>query len=119
MTSATWNGGGQLTGYDSPAADMTAAAYDGNGPARLRHHTGGTSQDYVWNAADKLLMDGANAYIYAAGTTPAEQVSLSTGTVTYLVTDALGSVRGTVSSTGALTGTTSYDAWGNPRPPAA
>jgi RHS repeat-associated protein len=43
------------------------------------------------------------------------QVSLSTGTVTYLVADSLGSVRGTVSGTGALTGTTSYDAWGNPQ----
>jgi RHS repeat-associated protein len=112
VTSATWNGGGQLTGYDSPAADMTAAAYNGDG-LRTSDTTGGTSQDFAWNG-DKLLMDGASAYIYAAGTTPAEQVSLSTGTVTYLVSDALGSVRGTVSSTGALTGTTSYDAWGNP-----
>jgi RHS repeat-associated protein len=112
VTSATWNGAGQLTGYDSPAADMTAAAYNGDG-LRASDTTGGTSQDFAWNG-DKLLMDGASAYIYAAGTTPAEQVSLSTGTVTYLVSDALGSVRGTVSSTGALTGTTSYDAWGNP-----
>jgi RHS repeat-associated protein len=34
--------------------------------------------------------------------------------ITYLVTDALGSVRGTVSSSGSLTATTTYDAWGNP-----
>jgi RHS repeat-associated protein len=39
---------------------------------------------------------------------------LSTGAITYLVTDALGSVRGTVNSGGALTAATSYDAWGNP-----
>src|SRR6201999_2758194 len=38
-----------------------------------------------------------------------------TGAVTYLVTDSLGSVRGTVSASGALTGTTSYDAWGTPQ----
>ena len=50
----------------------------------------------------------------ATGTAPAEQVNLSTGTVTYLVGDLLGSVRGTVSSSGTLTATTSYDAWGNP-----
>jgi RHS repeat-associated protein len=33
--------------------------------------------------------------------------------MTYLVSDSLGSVRGTVNSSGTLTGTTSYDAWGN------
>jgi RHS repeat-associated protein len=44
---------------------------------------------------------------------PAEQVNLATGSVTYLVTDSLGSVRGVVSSTGTLTVTMSYDAWGN------
>jgi RHS repeat-associated protein len=61
-------------------------------------------------------MDSASAYIYEgpAGITPAEQVNLATGAVTYLVTDSLGSVRGAVSSSGALTATTSYDAWGNP-----
>lgn len=39
---------------------------------------------------------------------------MSTGTITYLISDELGSVRGAVSSTGALTTTTAYDAWGNP-----
>jgi RHS repeat-associated protein len=34
--------------------------------------------------------------------------------VQYLVADALGSVRGIVSSSGSLTASTSYDAWGNP-----
>jgi RHS repeat-associated protein len=56
-----------------------------------------------------------NAYIYAGGSTPAEQVSLTSGTVSYLNTDALGSVRGVISSSGSLTATTSYDAWGNPQ----
>ena len=36
------------------------------------------------------------------------------GTITYLRSDALGSVRGIVSSSGSLTASTSYDAWGNP-----
>jgi RHS repeat-associated protein len=79
-------------------------------------HAGGfliTLQGYVWND-NTLLMDGENAYIYAAGDVPAEQVSLANGTVTYLVSDALESVRGTVNSSGTLTGSTSYDAWGNP-----
>jgi hypothetical protein len=33
----------------------------------------------------------------------------------HLVSDALGSVRGVVNSTGALAASTSYDAWGNPQ----
>lgn len=95
---------------------MTAATYDGGG---LRSSTtvGGTTSGYVWNtltAVPEIIMDGANAYIYASGTAPAEQVSLSAGTINYLIADSLGSVRGTVSSSGALTGSATYDAWGNP-----
>ena len=114
ITSATWNGAGQLTSYNSPAADMTAATYDGNG-LRASMTTASGTQDFTWDAAGDLLMDSANAYIYAGGTAPAEQVSLATGTTTYLNTDSLGSVRGIISSVGALTASSSYDAWGNPQ----
>jgi RHS repeat-associated protein len=58
-------------------------------------------------------MDGSNAYVYAGGGAPIEQVELSSGTVHYLVDDALGSVRGVVDSSGAVVATASYDAWGN------
>jgi RHS repeat-associated protein len=121
VASATWNGATELTGYSDAAANMTAATYDGAG---LRASTtvtpaGGSAatQDFVWDTqADvpEVLMDSGNAYIYTRSGTPAEQVSLATGTVRYLVTDALGSVRGVVNGSGSLTGTTSYDAWGNP-----
>jgi RHS repeat-associated protein len=59
-------------------------------------------------------MDSTSAYIDGPGSTPIEQVDLSTGTIKYLVSDALGSARGVVSSTGSLTASTNYDAWGNP-----
>jgi RHS repeat-associated protein len=62
-------------------------------------------------------MDSGSAYIYAGAGTPAEQVSLSAGTVTYLLADQLGSVRVAISPAGAVTGTASYDAWGNPTAP--
>jgi len=120
-SSATWNGATELASYDNSAADMTTATYDGNG---LRASTtttpaGGSAitQGYVWStvaSVPQLLMDGTSAYIYGTGQAPTEQVNLSTGTITYLVTDVLGSVRGTVTSVGTLTGATSYDAWGNP-----
>ena len=120
--SATWNGAGRLTAYTNPAATMTSATYDGTGlrTATITTPSGqpATSAQYVWNATaavPELLMDSTGAYIYGTGVAPIEQVDLATGTATYLVTDALGSVRGTVSPAGALTGTTGYDAWGNPQ----
>lgn len=120
-SAATWNGAGQLAVYDNTAADMTAATYDGRGlrAATTITPSGGSAvtQGYVWNAlpqTPQLLMDGVNAYVYTTGTAPAEQVSLATGAITYLVADRLGSIRGTVSPTGALTANTAYDAWGNP-----
>jgi RHS repeat-associated protein len=114
ITSAAWNGAGQLTSYDSPTADMTAATYDGNG-LRASMTTASGTQDFTWDAAGVLLMDSANAYIYTTASAPAEQVSLTTGTITYLNADSLGSVRGVVNASGALAATTSYDAWGNPQ----
>jgi len=130
LASATWNGAEEPTSYSDGAASMTAASYDGNG-LRASATTGGTTQGYTWDTqtgnaqaanpgappqggVPQLLMDSGNAYIYTSGTAPAEQVNLSTGAITYLVTDTLGSVRGTVNSSGTLTGTASYDAWGNP-----
>ncbi len=120
-SSAAWNGAQQLTSYSNSAADMTAATYNGDGlrSSSVITPSGASaiSQEYVWNVAPsvpQLMMDGTNAYIYAGGGSPAEQVNLSTGTATYLVADELGSIRGTVSAAGALTGTATYDAWGNP-----
>jgi len=124
MASAGWNGAGQLTSYADGAANMSAAAYDGNGLRATDTATpaGGaqSTQNFVWgtlSSAPVPLMDSVNAYIYGPARTPGEQVNLSTGNVTYLVADRLGSVRGTVSSSGALTASTSYDAWGNPTAP--
>ena len=101
---------------------MTAATYDGNGlrASATTTPSGGssTTQNFVWDTVAptaRLLMDSGNAYIYGLSATPAEQVKLSTGAITYLVPDTLGSVRGIVSSAGTLTASASYDAWGNPQ----
>jgi RHS repeat-associated protein len=103
---------------------MTTTAYDGDGLRQSSASTpaGGSSapQNYVWNtqgSRPQVIMDGTNAHIYAGGQAPAEQVNLTTGASTYLVADSLGSIRGAVSSSGSLTCTTSYDAWGNPETP--
>jgi RHS repeat-associated protein len=114
--SGTWNGAKEVTAYDDSSAQMAGATYDGDGLRASASFTpangSAVTESYVWGG-DRLLMDSANAYIYGNGSAPAEQVNLTTGTIDYLVSDSLGSVRGTVNSSGALTGTTSYDAWGN------
>jgi RHS repeat-associated protein len=119
--SSTWNGVDELTSYTDSAAGMSGDSYDANGLRASDTVTpvGGpaTQEQFIWDtSSDKLLMDSANAYIYGTSTAPQEQVNLATGSVTYLVTDALGSVRGAVNSSGSLIATTSYDAWGNPQP---
>jgi YD repeat-containing protein len=117
VAAGTWNGALQLTGYSDSAANMTTAVYDGNGLRASVTTTpaGGSasSQAFSWNTVTpnpQLLIDSSNSYIYAVGGTPAEQVNLSTGAVSYLVADMLGSVRGVVRSAGSLAATTSYDA---------
>ena len=117
VESATWNGAGELTAYSDGSGDMTSAAYDGDGLRASSSTNSGGTQEYTWNSVapvPELLTDSTNAYIYTGATAPAEQVNLTNGNVTYLITDSLGSVRGTVGPGGNLTGTSNYDAWGNP-----
>jgi RHS repeat-associated protein len=120
--SAAYNGAEELSSYSNGVANMSAATYDGNGLRTSSTTTpaGGsaTTQTYLWDTSSstpQLVMDARNAYIYGSGTAPIEQVNLNDGTITYLVADRLGSVRGTVTASGTLTNTTSYDAWGNPQ----
>ncbi len=102
--------------------ESSAYTYDGDGlrqTATTTPNSGtATTQNFTWNptgSLPQLLMDSTNAYIYGPGNnTPTEQVNLATGTITYLISDLLGSVRGTVDSSGTLNATATYDAWGNP-----
>jgi YD repeat-containing protein len=114
--SASYNGAEELTAYSDPSANMTSATYDGNG-LRSTDTVGSSTEGFVWDergSVPELLMDGTNAYLYAGGTAPSEQVNLSSGAVSYLVADALGPVRAVLSSTGALSASTAYDV-GQPR----
>jgi RHS repeat-associated protein len=119
---ATYSGAQELLSYSDNAANMTAATYDGTGVRQTATttpaHGSSTTEHFTWDpsgALARLLMDSNSAYIYGPGDRPFEQVNLATGSVQYLVGDRLGSVRGIVDSTGAMTATASYDAWGNPQ----
>ncbi|MGC2169273.1 MAG: DUF6531 domain-containing protein [Acidimicrobiales bacterium] len=119
--SATYNGVGELTSYDNASADLSSATYNALGLRTSETSTpsGGSAstQNFVWDtdtSVPVLLEDSTYAYIYGPSGTPFEQVKMSSGTVKYLVSDALGSVRGVVSSTGSLSSSTSYTARGAP-----
>ena len=119
--SATYNGAAELTSYSNAADNTSSATYDGDGmrTAATTTPSGGSAStaNFVWDkatAVPRVLMDSTNAYLYGPSGTPIEQVNLSSGSITYLSSDAIGSVRGVVSLSGSLTASTSYDAYGNP-----
>jgi RHS repeat-associated protein len=122
IATAVYDGAQRLTSYSNNAADMSSATYDGNGlrQSETSAAAGGSpvSAEFTWNptaSTPQLLMDSDKAYIYAAGIAPVGQVDLSSGTISYLVRDLLGSARGIVDgSSGNLIASTAYDAWGNP-----
>jgi RHS repeat-associated protein len=61
---------------------------------------------------DSRIVSSASFYVYGPGGLPVEQIT-STGTVTYLHRDQQGSTRLLTSSTGIVTGSTTFDAYGN------
>ena len=82
MTAATI--GGTTTQY----------TYDGD-DVRVRKQTGATTTTYLWDRESGLPLlvdDGTNGYVHAGGVQ--EQLMAAGGTPTYLLADALGSVRG-------------------------
>ncbi len=120
-TSATWNGANELTSYTSPTTSMTSATYNGEGLRTLASFSsassGTTTEHYIYNQSTslpELLTDSTNAYIYNSSIAPFEQVNLTTGVTTYLITDATGSARAVMSEEGKIEATTNYDAYGNP-----
>ena len=72
----------------------------------------GTTSTNLWDGSSglaQLVDDGSTGYVRANG---AQEAIDGRNTTSYPLTDALGSVRGVTDSSGTLTGTTSYDAFG-------
>jgi RHS repeat-associated protein len=121
-------GGATTYGYDQ-AGNMISAerpekesipkiadsyAYNGEG-LRASQTISGTTTYMAWDLAEGLpllLSDGTNSYIYGPEGLPIEQIS-SGGTVTYLHHDQQGSTRLLTGSAGTLTGSTTFDSYGN------
>jgi RHS repeat-associated protein len=110
---------GNLTSVERPKEGSTpeikdSYAYNGEG-LRASQTISGTTTYMTWDQAEELpllLSDSTDSYIYGPGGLPVEQIS-SGGTITYLHHDQQGSTRLLTGSTGTVTGSTTFDAYGN------
>jgi YD repeat-containing protein len=107
--SFTWDWRNRLTGA-AVGGTTIGYAYDGD-DVRVRKTIGQTTATYLWDRASGLPLlvdDGANGYLHAEG----PLASVAGSTPTQLLTDALGSVRGTADASGMLAGSADYEAFG-------
>lgn len=98
---------------ESPAIEESYA-YDGTG-LRASQTASGTTDHLTWDQSGGLpflLDDGQASYIYGPGDLPIEQISGEEPT--YYHHDQLGSTRTLTDSSGEVTGTFSYGAYGEP-----
>jgi RHS repeat-associated protein len=106
-----------LIGYYVPEITSYTNTYVYNADGlRTSKTTNSVTSYYIWDnsqAAD-LLADGTYDYIYGPASQAVEEINTSTGTVTTLHHDQLGSVRVLANSSGSVIGSASYDAFGKP-----
>jgi RHS repeat-associated protein len=111
-TTLAYNQTDQLTSYGTAATYL----YSGDHLEAATTTTAGTSQ-LTWNTNNNLpllLSDSTNDFIYGPGTSPVEQVSLSTSTPTYLMYTPSDSSWLSTNNAGDETGYWVYDAYGTP-----
>lgn len=118
-TSSTSGGVTSTFGYDESnslisAPNAVTYTYDGDGLRQTRTTSTSTTH-FTWDhsaSVPHLLSDDANYYVYGPNGRPLEQISIATAAVSWLHTDQLGSVRLLTDSTGAVTGTKTFDPYG-------
>ena len=119
VTTYGYDQAGNLTSVERPKEGEVSEikdtyAYNSEG-LRDSQTISGTTTHFAWDMTEGLpliLSDETNSYIYGPGGIPVEQVS-SGGMVTYLHHDQQGSTRLLTGSTGTVTGSTTFDAYGN------
>jgi RHS repeat-associated protein len=107
-TTLGYNQADELTSYGTTTTD----AYNGDG-LLMSKTVSGITTDFAWNTTAStplLIAAGTTYYLYGPGGRPIEQL---TGTTpSYLLADQSGGTRLITSSTGAVTGTYTYSAYG-------
>ncbi len=117
-TQYTYDATDTLSGATAPNGDTVAYTTDADGLRQTRTATpttgGPNATGWVWDTTGdipQLLDDGGHRYLYGPDLTPYAQIDPA-GTVQYLHTDTLGSVRAITDTTGALAATTTYGPYG-------
>ncbi len=113
-TTYAYDQAGNLIQAKGPTFNVNYA-YNGDG-LRTSQTKGKTTSYTTWDTHAGLplvLSDEKNNYIYGPEDLPIEQIQASKGTILYLHHDQQGSTRVITSSTGAVEGTSTYDAYGN------
>jgi RHS repeat-associated protein len=100
----------------TPNATYTSTyVYNGDGLRVADTPAGGSLQQFTWDTTSSLpriIRDGTNEYLYGPDSvTPIEQINMSTGSVSYLVSDNQG-VRMGFASNGTSLGEESYNSYG-------
>lgn len=107
----SYNQAGELTSATTPAGSGTYT-YDGTG-LRVSKNVAGTTTPFTWgnlNGQNLVLHDGTTDYIYGPGGLPVEFVWPTL--VRYYVHDQLGSTVAYTNDTGAVSGTVTYNTYG-------
>jgi RHS repeat-associated protein len=110
-----WTEANQMKSVTPSVGNATSYIYDGNSLLQSET-TASTTTDFTWNVQPSvplMLSDGTNYYIYGTGIDPIEQIAVSGGATSYLLSDQLASTRAITNSSGTVTGSVTYDAWGN------
>jgi RHS repeat-associated protein len=99
------------------SAYTTTFGYNGDGLRMSDVPAGGTTQEFTWDVSSStpnLLEDGSDYYLYGPSdsTAPIEQISISSATPSWLVSDSTG-VREQINNTGSVICSMNYDTYGN------
>jgi RHS repeat-associated protein len=111
-TTLTYDQARRLASYTQGSTSDTYT-YSGDGLRMTK--TGTAAATFTWDTTTStplVLADGTNSYIYGPDGLPVEQIGTG-GTISWYHHDQLGTTRVLTSSTGAVVGTFTYDAYGN------
>ena len=115
-TQYSYTATGALTSVTLPTGPAISYTSNGNNLRQSRTATGSATTPFTWATAGKLpllLDDGTRTYIYGPSLSPIAQIDDTTRGIEYLHGDLLGSPRLISNPSGAITGATTYDPYGN------
>jgi RHS repeat-associated protein len=118
-TNYAYNAANELTGVTLPTGTSSSYTYNANG-RQVSQTTGGVTTNYLWDAQSSygdivLETDGTSGAVQASYTLGGADLLAQTrgGTVSYTLPDGQGSVRQLANSSGSITDTYRYGAYGN------